>query len=98
MAGRVNRGLARKRRHLRLRAKVRGTSERPRLNVFRSGRHIYAQVIDDEQGCTLVACSTLDPQVSIEAKDKEKAFSAGLVGSLVAQGGLGKGVTSVAFE
>ena len=54
---------ARLRRHRRVRRKVFGTSERPRLNVFRSLNHIYAQIIDDEQGRTLVAASTLDPEL-----------------------------------
>ena len=98
MAARANRVLARKRRHVRLRTKLRGTSEKPRLNVFRSSCHIYAQVIDDDSGCTVVACSTLDPEVSVEAKGKEKAVGAGLVGSLVAKRAREHGVTTVAFD
>lgn len=90
--------LARHRRHARVRFKVKGTASRPRLCVFRSPNHIYAQVIDDSQGHTLVAASTLDPDVKNEADGKAKTAKAELVGSLVARRALSNGVSQVAFD
>lgn len=86
------------RRHQRIRKKVSGTPERPRLSVFRSNNHIYAQVIDDVAQHTLAAASTLDPDVkqSISATATRDASSA--VGKLVAQRTLAKGVTRVVFD
>jgi large subunit ribosomal protein L18 len=68
------------------------------LNVFRSARHIYAQVVDDDRGCTVAACSTLDPQARSEIEGKEKAVAAGIVGALVARRALEKGVSEVTFD
>src|SRR3990170_4563048 len=73
---------ARQRRHLRVRAKVKGTASSPRLCVFRSLNHIYAQVIDDERGHTLVAASTLDAEVKDAVAGKKKIATSELVGSL----------------
>jgi large subunit ribosomal protein L18 len=86
------------RRHRRIRKKVSGTSERPRLSVFRSHNHIYAQVIDDVAQHTLAAASTLDPDIkqSINATATCNASSA--VGKLVAQRTLAKGITKVVFD
>ena len=90
---------ARIRRHLRVRAKVEGTISRPRLCVFRSLNHIYAQVIDDEQGHTLVSASTLDSEIKNGATDgKVKVARAGLVGSLVAKRALSEGIKKVVFD
>jgi large subunit ribosomal protein L18 len=71
---------------------------RPRLCVFRSLKHIYAQVIDDGAGYTLVSASSLDPEIREKVSGKKKAASAELVGSLVAQRALSKGVSQVAFD
>lgn len=90
--------LARKRRHQRVRAKVRGTSERPRLNVFRSLTHIYAQIIDDGRGHTLVSASTLDPEVRDKIKGLSKTEQARLVGQILAQRALARGVRQVVFD
>lgn len=90
--------LARKRRHQRVRAKVRGTSERPRLNVFRSLTHIYAQIIDDGRGHTLVSASTLDPEVRDKIKGLSKTEQARLVGQVLAQRALARGVRQVVFD
>lgn len=89
---------ARIRRHLRVRRKVSGTASRPRLCVFRSLKHIYAQVIDDELGHTLASASTLDPEIRSEARTKRKAEAAKLVGQLVAKRALERGTTTVVFD
>jgi len=98
MMARVEPRLARKRRHTRVRAKVVGTASRPRLCVFRSLNHIYAQVIDDAKGNTLTFASTLDAEVKAEAQGKTKTNRAELVGSLVARRALSKGINEVVFD
>lgn len=89
---------ARKRRHLRVRAKVKGTASSPRLCVFRSLNHIYAQVVDDVEGHTLAAASTLDEEVKKEVSGKTKTARSELVGSLIAKRALDRGVKKVAFD
>jgi len=89
---------ARYRRHARVRAKVKGTTSKPRLCVYRSLNHVYAQIIDDSQGHTLVATSTLDPEVKGEADGKAKSDKAKLVGSLVAKRALSKGISQIVFD
>lgn len=88
----------RERRQRRVRAKVSGTGERPRLNVFRSSRHIFAQLIDDSKGHTLVAASTLDSEVRANAKQWDKKTEAKAVGKLLAQRALAKGLKKVIFD
>jgi large subunit ribosomal protein L18 len=85
---------AREKRHRRVRARAIGTAERPRLNVFRSLNHIYAQVIDDAQGHTLAAASTLDADVAGGSKLEE----AQAVGKLVAERAKAAGVSKVVFD
>ena len=94
----VDTRLARKRRHTRTRAKISGTMMRPRLCVFRSLRHIYAQVIDDSAGHTLASAGTLDPEGGDRVVGKTKTESAELIGSLVAQRALSKGINQVVFD
>jgi large subunit ribosomal protein L18 len=91
---------ARERRHDRLRKKVNGTTERPRLNVFRSLDHIYAQVIDDTVGHTIASASTLDAEVkkAIGKKGKPKLEEAKIVGQIVAARAKEKGVSAVVFD
>ncbi len=89
---------ARYRRHARVRAKVKGTPSVPRLCVFRSLNHIYAQVIDDAQGHTLASASTLDSEIKSLADGKKKTTESELVGSLVAKRALSQGVNQVAFD
>ena len=96
--GKVERRVGRHRRHTRVRAKVQGTNSRPRLCVFRSLNHIYAQVIDDSLGHTLATASTLDPEIRSAADSKTKTDKSELVGSLVARRALGKGISQVAFD
>src|SRR5438105_14877588 len=91
---------ARERRHRRVRSNVSGTPERPRLNVYRSLEHIYAQVIDDTVGRTLVSASTLDAEVKKQiGKDgKPKTEEAKIVGQIVAARAKNSGITSVIFD
>lgn len=91
-------GAARHNRHARVRAKVRGVESRPRLSVFRSLNHIYAQIIDDDSGYTLVSASTASPEIKAETNGKNKSAHAGLVGSLVAKKALEKGIKRVVFD
>ena len=90
--------VARRRRHTRVRAKVKGTTSRPRLCVFRSLNHIYTQVIDDSRGHTLASASTLDPEIRGELVGKVKTGEAELVGSLVAKRALSNGINQVVFD
>ena len=89
---------ARIRRHHRVRQKVNGTDSRPRLCVFRSLNHIYAQVIDDLKGHTLVTASTLDTEIENGSKKKSKTGRAEMVGSLLAKRAVDKGISQVAFD
>ena len=98
MAVKTDTRLARKRRHTRVRARLSGTAARPRLCVFRSLRHIYAQLVDDSVGCTLVSASSLDTEIRDKITGKRKTESAELVGSLVAQRALNKGIKHIAFD
>ncbi|MGD8398418.1 MAG: 50S ribosomal protein L18 [Anaerolineae bacterium] len=90
--------LARKRRHARVRRRVYGTPERPRLCVFRSLNHIYAQVIDDTQGHTLAAASTLDQAVREQLNDKDKTAQAAVVGQLLAERAMEAGIDQIVFD
>ncbi len=89
---------ARIRRHARVRKKVQGTDSRPRLCVFRSLNHIYAQVIDDTIGHTLAAASTLDGDLKDDLDGKDKTGRSGLVGTLIAKRAMSRGITQVAFD
>jgi large subunit ribosomal protein L18 len=88
----------RARRHVRVRGKVDGTAERPRLNVFRSVQHIYAQVIDDERGHTLASASTMDASVKESLKSGGNIEAAKAVGKLIAERATAAGVTQVVFD
>jgi large subunit ribosomal protein L18 len=89
---------ARLRRHRRVRAKISGTAERPRLNVFRSLGNIYVQVIDDIAGHTLVSASTIDRELRGQVEDKNKTEAAKMVGVLVAQRAQALGIKQVVFD
>ena len=82
-------------RHWRQRKNVNGTAERPRLNVFRSLNNIYAQIIDDEKGVTLVSASSLDKEIQISGGNSEGAKA---VGKLVAERAIAKGIKAVVFD
>lgn len=85
-------------RHKRVRRKVEGTTERPRLSVFRSLNHIYAQVIDDAQGVTIASASTLDADVKALIEGKSKSEQAKIVGETVAKRAMEKNITEVVFD
>lgn len=88
----------RKKRHLRIRRRLFGTAERPRLNVYRSSKHIYVQLIDDMEGKTLAAASTLDPELKGEIKNGGNIEAATKVGELIAKRAKDKGITNVVFD
>ncbi len=85
-------------RHKRVRDIVTGTSKRPRLNVYRSLNHIYAQVIDDEKGVTLASASTLDKEVAEMIKEKSKTEAARIVGEVVGKRAAAKKIKEVVFD
>lgn len=86
------------RKHIRVRKKIKGTAERPRLNVFRSLKHIYAQIIDDTAGNTIVAASTLDAALKGKIKSGGNKEAAREVGKLIGQKALEKGIKRVVFD
>jgi large subunit ribosomal protein L18 len=89
---------ARYKRHRRVRLKVGGTDSRPRLCVYRSLNHIYAQVIDDSQGQTLVSASTNEPEIRGDTAGKSKTGRAEMVGLMLAKRAAGKGISQVTFD
>ena len=86
------------RRHARVRRKVSGTPDCPRLNVFRSNKHIYAQIIDDTVGNTLVSASTLQKEVKAELEKTNNVDAAAYLGTVIAKRALEKGITTVVFD
>lgn len=96
MLKKINKNENRKARHSRVRQTVYGTPERPRLNIFRSGNHIYAQVIDDIAGHTLASASTLDKSLGLTSTHNKEA--AKKIGELVAKRALEKGIEEVVFD
>jgi large subunit ribosomal protein L18 len=95
MVSKTNRKLERERRHKRVRTKISGTSECPRLSVFRSNTNLYAQIIDDTKGTTLVQASTLDKEVKTKHSNKEAAKE---VGALIAKRALAKKIENVVYD
>ena len=93
-----SRSVARARRHVRVRKNLSGTAERPRLNVYRSLLAIYAQVIDDKAGNTLVSASTVDRDLREKMKGLKKSEQAKLIGQTVAERAKNKGIQSVVFD
>lgn len=88
----------RRRRHLRVRARLSGTPERPRLNIFRSSAHMYAQLVDDTQGHTIASASTLEDDVLGRAKGATKTERAHAVGIVIAERAKAAGIESVVFD
>ena len=85
-------------RHARVRKKVSGTHERPRFDVYRSNQHIYVQIIDDLDGKTMVAASTVEKEIAAEVKGKKKTEAAKIVGAAAAKKALAAGITEVVFD
>ena len=85
-------------RHARVRKKISGTPDMPRLSVYRSNKSIYAQIIDDTKSVTLVSASTLDPQIKGQLDDVDKKGAAKLVGKLVGERALNAGIKAVVFD
>lgn len=98
MITKLNRNTARQKRHLRIRKKLSGTKSRPRLCVFRSNLHIYAQIIDDTAGHTIVAASTMEGAISKGLKNTSNIEAAKAVGTAVAEKAKGVGITEVVFD
>ena len=96
MIKKTSRNELRKKRHYRVRSKVKGTDARPRLNVFRSNKNIYAQIIDDVAGTTLVSASTMDKDLNVAGSGNAEA--AKLVGATIAKRALEKNITTVVFD
>ena len=95
MVSKADKNVARLRRHKRVRGKISGTPERPRLDVFRSNMHIYAQIIDDVNGVTLCAASSVEKAFTGNGGNKEAAHA---VGKLIAERAAEKGITDVVFD
>ena len=93
-----SRSIARERRHVRVRKNLAGTAERPRLNVFKSLSGIYAQVIDDQSGHTLLSASTVDRDLREKVKGLKKSEQAKLVGQVLAERAKSKGINAVVFD
>ena len=98
MINRQDKNEARQKRHGRVRNKISGTSLRPRLSVYRSTSEIYAQLIDDEKGVTLVSASTLDKEVKPQLQGKTKTEQAQIVGEVVAKRAIKSGLKQVVFD
>lgn len=98
MINKASKNATRKKRHQRVRNKVTGTAEKPRLNVFRSTKHMYAQIIDDMAGKTLAAASTLDADVKAELSSTSNKEAAKKVGELVAKRAKENGIEEVTFD
>lgn len=98
MITKADKNKARLKRHLRVRKKISGTTERPRLSVFRSSKHIYAQLIDDVHGRTLASASTLDKELAGQVGNGGSVEAARKVGELIAKRAKDKGYESVVFD
>ena len=98
MVSKQSRTKVRVKKHMKLRNRFSGTAERPRLAVFRSNNHMYAQIIDDTVGKTLVSASTLDKEVKAECEKTNNVDAAAVVGTVVAKRALEKGITTVVYD
>lgn len=98
MITKINKNQDRLKRHKRVRSKIKGTAETPRLSVYRTLNHIYAQIIDDDKGHTLVTASTLDKEIKSTLNGKDKKTQAFAVGELLAKKAKSKKIESVVFD
>lgn len=98
MIAKIDKNAVRKARHIRSRKYINGTDERPRLNIYRSLNHIYAQIINDIDGNTLVSASTLDAEVKAKLEGKTKKEAACIVGETIGERAKAKGISKVVFD
>ena len=98
MVSKQSRSEIRRKKHYRLRNRFAGTAERPRLAVFRSNNHMYAQIIDDSIGHTLVAASTLEKEIKAELENTDTVEAAADVGTVIEKRAIEKGITAVVFD
>ena len=98
MVSKRSRAELRAKKHMRIRNRLSGTSERPRLAVFRSNKHMYAQIIDDTVGNTLVAASTVEKEVKAELEHTNNVDAAAYLGKIIAKRAMDKGITEVVFD
>ncbi len=98
MVRKESRSEIREKKHGRIRAHISGTAERPRLSVFRSNNHMYAQIIDDQAGTTLVSASTLDKDIKASLEHTNDTAAAQAVGTAIGKRALEKGITEVVFD
>ena len=98
MITKLNKNADRLARHARVRKKISGTPDAPRMDVYRSTSHIYVQIIDDTTGNTLVACSTVEKAIAEMVADKTKVEAAKIVGEEAAKRAIAKGITNVVFD
>lgn len=98
MITKADKNKARLKRHLRVRKKIQGTTERPRLNIFRSSKHMYAQIIDDINGVTIASASTQDKELKSEVSNGGNTEAARKVGELIAKRAKEQGLVQVVFD
>ena len=98
MIHKVSKSEIRKKKHARLRNRISGTAQKPRLSVFRSNNHMYAQIIDDTVGNTLVAASTLEKDIKAELEKTNNVDAAAYLGTVIAKRALEKGINTVVFD
>ena len=98
MVNKKSRALVREKKHRRMRNHLSGTAERPRLAVFRSNNHMYAQIIDDTVGKTLVSASTLQKEVKAELEKTNNVDAAAYLGTVIAKRAIEKGINTVVFD
>ncbi|WMC93810.1 50S ribosomal protein L18 [Kineothrix sp. MB12-C1] len=98
MVSKESRQKVRVKKHMKIRNRFSGTAQRPRLAVFRSNNHMYAQIIDDTVGNTLVAASTLEKEVKTELEKTNNVDAAAYLGTIIAKRALEKGITTVVFD
>ena len=98
MVSKESRQLVRAKKHMKIRNRFSGTAERPRLAVFRSNNHMYAQIIDDTVGNTLVSASTLEKEIKAELEKTNNVDAAAYLGTVIAKRALEKGINTVVFD
>ena len=98
MVSKKSRSEVRRKKHMKLRNRFSGTAQRPRLAVFRSNNHMYAQIIDDAVGHTLVSASTLEKEIKAELENTDTVDAAAYIGTVVAKRAIEKGIKEVVFD